>query len=189
MVGDAFKAKNIRVHFDLGPNYVAQQAAEYVVPPLYARGGELIAETACVPEPGFNCQFPDYAGVVSWKLGYQLLRDAPVGPNGEELTAAQQEAQEDACRTGVPAGANCRRRFDRVRLGIFRYGLYVHYRGMPIETCLTDRFGVPLSSDPVDLPAMCRAGLPTPGVDNPADFHVPSTSSGKGDLFGVLTTW
>jgi hypothetical protein len=64
----------------------------------------VIREIACVPDhdgdpdtPEIHCQFPDYPGTVSWKIGFQLYRDAPVGPGGEELTPAEQDTQQTAC--------------------------------------------------------------------------------------------
>ena len=168
VVGDAFKNAPIPIHahFDVGPGYedlYGSAAHEYVIPPTHARGGELIKETACVPDhdgnpatPAIACQFPDYAGTVSWKIGFQLLRDAPVGPDGDELTLAEQAAQQAACLTPDPGSPqNCRRRFDWARRHVFHYGLYAHARGKPKST-----------------------------DENNRDFHVPSTSSGKGDVPG-----
>ena len=88
----------IRLHMDLGPAYVAGVAADYVVPATLARGGEEITEVACVSE---GCQFPDYAGTVSYKIGTQIYRDAPVGPEGQELLPDAQEAQEAACENSA----------------------------------------------------------------------------------------
>src|SRR5204862_282923 len=102
-VRDAFKAAPVmnpdqttgyNVHFDVGPGYAGYADpdwASYLVPsdPRLARGGETIKENACV---GAHCQFPDYPGTVSFQIGYQFLRDAPVGMNGEELSAAGENA-------------------------------------------------------------------------------------------------
>src|SRR5262249_30408837 len=118
----------------------------------------------------FDCQFPDYPGTVSWKIGFQLIRDAPVGPHGEELTLKQQAKQQHACIKAdaesiasghTPRQLNCRRRFDAARRHFFHYGLYAHARGMP------------KAFDP-DNPKNTKS----PG------FHVPSSSSGKADVPG-----
>ncbi len=179
MVGDAFKdapvsnqdgSSGIKVHFDVGPayhdvgpEYASTEADEYIIPAGLARGGEFIKEEACVEDltatPPKTCQFPAYPGTVSWKIGFQIYRDAPVGPGGQQLTPAA----EDACdETG-----DCRRRFDRVRKDIFHYLLYAHARGKPKELCL---------SGSAEDQAECRAFNP--------DFHVTSSSSGVGDQPG-----
>jgi hypothetical protein len=123
MVGDALKnapitnldgSTGIRAHIDVGNNY---QGDPYVIPfsngpNNLARGGEMIAEQFCVPvaEAGVTCDFPDYAGVVGWKSGYQFLRDAIVNPTAP---VAQQQ-----------------NRFDQNRLHSFRYVLFAHALGL-----------------------------------------------------------
>ena len=99
MVGDAFRdgPSGIKVHFDVGanyhgvgPDYASTDADEYIVPAASARGGESILEVPCVEDPTAmppgTCQFPDYPGTVSWKIGYQLYRDAPVAADGSDLS-------------------------------------------------------------------------------------------------------
>lgn len=99
-VGDAFAhapvvnadgVPGISVHFavgsplgyhGLGGAYTSLDADSYLVPEALARGGEIIKEVACVSTPTRPCQFPDYPGTVSWKIGYQFLRDAPVRSDG-----------------------------------------------------------------------------------------------------------
>ena len=185
----------ISVHFDVGPGYKAfyesmdgvaeMDIRKYIVPGIpdpefpaqtLARGGESILETACVPDhdddtstDDIHCQFPDYPGTISFKIGYQLLRDAPVAFDGGELTLAEQDANEAACldaQLGDPLGLVCRRRFDRVRKDIFHYALFAHARGKPKAICLNDD----------DSPNLDCA---LPG------FHVPSSASGIGDLPGA----
>ena len=175
LLGDTYKnapvsngdgISGIRLHVDagtgyaqLGGPYADPVANEYLVPASHARGGELIKEVGCETTAGPDCQFPGYPGTVSWKIGYQVYRDAPVGGAGEELTAASM----DACEVA----GDCRRRFDQNRLNFFHYVLYAHARGKPKELCLT---GSPAEQE------QCRATNP--------DFHVPSGSSGSGDLPG-----
>ena len=87
-----------------------------------ARGGEVIQEKACDPSSP-ACLFPAYPGTISWKVGMQFERDAPVGDNGEELT--------DAGLTAWLTSPTQRRRFDPERRGLFHYVLYAHTRGKP----------------------------------------------------------
>jgi hypothetical protein len=67
-----------------------------------------------------DCQFKGYPGTVSWKIGFQVLRDAPVDPSANEIFS---ETQLAACKSEA---ANCRRRFDQERMNFFRYALYAH---------------------------------------------------------------
>ena len=188
MVGEAYRKapvanisgpSGIFVHFDVGDNYHALggeyadtvvdlgtdevpdlvDVDQYLVPAYLARGGESIAEADCAATvPG--CAFPGYPGTVSWKIGYQLYRDAPVGLLGQELSATEM----DAC----DAEGDCvRRRFDQNRMNFFRYGLFAHYRGKPKELCQT---GTPAEQQ------TCR--------DTNPNFRIPSTASGVADLPG-----
>jgi hypothetical protein len=71
------------------------------------------------------------------------------------------------------------RHFEKVRKGLFHWVFYVHARGKPkdIHPCL-DAAGTPSPF----VNGACQAG-PTPAGPNP-DFHVPSGSSGVGQLPG-----
>src|SRR5476651_2691364 len=107
MVGDAYDQSpvtnpdgrtGIKVHFDVGPfyhflgtPYRSTDADRYLVNPFLARGGESLTEVACVPSATLKCQFPDYPGTLSWKIGFQLVRDAIVGPFGEQLSKAERD--------------------------------------------------------------------------------------------------
>ncbi len=168
LVGDAFKSApvsnpdgttGIRAHFDAGPAYhsidatayASTDADEYLVPSILARGGESIVETACMPSATRTCQFPDFPGTVSWKIGFQLYRDAPVAADGAELTPAE----EDACEASKAAGTGgCRQRFDSIRRDFFHYVLYAHARGIPKSTDpASPDFHVPRGSSGIaDLP-------------------------------------
>ena len=169
MVGDAFFSApvsnpdgvpGINVHFDLGNGYpvfsgVDAYAERYVIRGAQARGGELIKEVACIPNPaqGVECRFPFYPGTVRWMLDYASLRAGPVKANGTafDRSIPEEAAAEALCRTE----GNCRRRFDRVRKTLFHWALYAHSRGTP------------KSSDPAS-----------------PDFYVPGTSSGIAALPG-----
>jgi hypothetical protein len=175
LVGDVYKnapvwnpdgQPGIRLHVDAGPNYASLGGAyadpaanEYLISGSHARGGESIREVACGTTASLTCHFPNYPGTVSWKIGFQVHRDAPVGASGEELSAAAM----DAC----DVSGDCRRRFDQDRMNLFHYLLYAHGRGKPKELCNT---GTTAQQE------QCKATNP--------DFHVPSTSSGSGDLPG-----
>src|SRR5262249_42440377 len=194
-------------HFDVGPKYhqigpayASTDADPYLIPASLARGGESLKEVACVPSATLSCQFPDYPGTVSWKIGFQLVRDAIVGPPGEQVTQAELDASAqkhpksqsendvkgfhcDAWGNdddpGVPDNEDCRRRFDRDRNGFFHYMLYAHARGMPKSTDkASPDFHVPRSTSGVsDLPG--GNGMVTLGLwDNfiGTDFAVAATT-------------
>jgi hypothetical protein len=105
----------IKVHFDVGNRY---QTLANVVPSAHARGGEEVIETACVPNPGTEdgCAFADWAGTVGWKLGFRIIRDAPLN-----------QPNELACQQ---AGLACLRRFDENRRHMFRYAFFTHALGI-----------------------------------------------------------
>ena len=98
-------------------------------PRLRREAASRSSETACVPSATQTCQFPAFPGTVSWKIGFQLYRDAPVAAaDGAELTPAE----EDACEASKAAGTgSCRQRFDSNRKDFFHYVLYAHARGIP----------------------------------------------------------
>ncbi|MGH9384603.1 MAG: Ig-like domain-containing protein [Vicinamibacterales bacterium] len=203
MIGDAYAARGIRAHFDIGdisayhaPNPptpldpydpkkfgVVQHTdweddytsldADTYLISAGVRGGELIEEKACVSTPEAPCHFPGYAGVVGWKFGLQAHRDSPVDDLGEEI----EPAELDDWVTGTTSGLTThRRRFDRARRGLFHYVLYAHARGKPKSPfpCLLAGEPVPYESG-----TTCPAGA----VANP-DFSVPSSTSGIGDQPG-----
>ena len=165
MLGDAFDAKGIKLHFDVGPPSVYQDlfaptvadatvANAYLVGngignnlPIYATGGELIDETACVPSdpgvlPEVDCQFPDYPGTVNWKTGFELYKE---------------------------------QFFDANRKDSFRYALYAHSKAAPksLFPCLAPEMGGPVFDSNND----CASGI------NPL-FHVPGGVSGSGEYPG-----
>ena len=157
LMGEAFAAAPIAVHFDVGPGYAAGEAAPYVIAPAYARGGEAISEQVTVCPPGAEpwvCQFSAYPGTVGWKSGFRFLRDqalavtplagSPGLPAGADLEAF----------CGVP-GYACTRRFDPERQQMFHYALFAH------------AIGLPKSEDPASL-----------------DFHIPRTNAGIADFPG-----
>jgi hypothetical protein len=201
LIGDAYWTRGgIRVHFDVGnidaykargqvehtylvgteehidwvDDYGSDDADKYLVPTLYAKGGEVIDERACTSA---NCQFPDYPGAVSWKVGMQLYRDSPVDDaTGAEFPLSQ------AGEITVPNTWQGRRRFDRNRKGFFHYLLYAHYRGKPKSDlpCVNTQ---PNPDVPIPYPNNGTTCTGTNIDDNP-EFHIPSSASGVADLPG-----
>jgi hypothetical protein len=195
LVGDAFwnapvmnldGTTGIQVHFDVGNNYPTYSGADayaerYMIRdtiPGLARGGESLAENACVVDsqnpPRWNCQFPDYPGTVMWKRGFLALASAFVHDDGTQLDPnnAADAAFLTSCQ--MP-GSNCRRRFDSVRHNFFHDVMFAHSRGVPKSplACL-DSGGTPTGPD-------ASGGCTAPLTVNP-DFHVPRSSGGRGDL-------
>jgi hypothetical protein len=198
MIGDAYASHGITPHFDVGStaNYLGaandctgatpHPVCPYLVPTQngtvqLARGGETILERACDANNP-NCQFPDFAGTVGWKTGFELFRDAPVSNTGGELTTA---AEIQAWKNQ----ASPRRRFDTARRDLFHYVLYAHARGNPRSLpCLENGFPGPY--DKADGSGKLTQCI----VDNPSfrsiDYRVPTSASGVADLPGgnVLIT-
>src|SRR5688572_10352889 len=196
LLGDALKnaPTPIALHVDvgdlvtyraIGPDYLSTVADEYLIM-SDARGGETIAETACIPgqqtiDPtlpnSIGCHFPQFPGTVGWKFGFQHYRDQAVnGEDGLELNAAQEtECYVDGTYGNGP-GTACRRRFDPIRADLFHYFLYAHAMGMPKgNPCLSGGTDVPY---PVSGTASCGS------LTNNPDFHVPKSFSGVADFPG-----
>src|SRR4029077_2664809 len=128
-VGDvgAYHSLGVFQHSTWVDDYTSTVADAYLIgnatmSPDLAGGGNVIQERACDPTSP-ACLFPAYPGTISWKVGMQFERDAPVGDNGEELT--------DSGLTAWQTSPMHRRRFDPERRGLFHYVLYAHTRGKP----------------------------------------------------------
>jgi hypothetical protein len=193
-VGDALRAapaghSPIAVHFDVGPTLgplynAAFPADNYFIEGALARGGETIQEVGCIemPSPPMGstpppCRFPGFRGVVSWPAGFQFLAMAPVAADGGEL-ADPDTANWCASNTA----ADCRRRFDLERHGIFHYLFYAHSRGVRKSDlpCLSapDPMG---NQTPVEYPA----GTTTCGaLDDNLEYFIPKSVSGVAELPG-----
>ena len=210
LVGDAFAARNIRVHFDVGDkgayhdlgvvtrpdfvdDYTSTEADSYLIPAALARGGEMITEVACDPTKP-SCHFPDYPGTVPWKLGLQAHRDAPVDDAGTEIIPVAQGELSVSFEYGNGDAAiwNGRRRFDPERRGLFKYLLYAHARGNPKSLpCLVDGQPAPYlnvgdtdGADPdTGLPSCAPGGVENEDFE-PANYHVPTSASGVAELPG-----
>jgi hypothetical protein len=164
---DTYRSHGVVPHAEWVDDYTSTEADEYLIPSAFARGGEAIEEKACVPSDTVTCLFPDFPGTVGWRYGLQAYRDAPVGVNGEELSAAQLEDWLE--------GGTHRRRFDPARTGLFHYVFYGHARGKPrsLFPCL----------DADNEPTSYGNGGTCAVSANP-DFHKPTSASGVGDLPG-----
>lgn len=190
-IGNAYKAKGIRAHFDVGsltaykarPSvvhtdwtdvYNSTVADDYLIA-SGTRGGEVVDERACNAS-NENCQFPAYPGTASWKVGLQLYRDSPVN----DTTGAEFPVNSSG-HLQVPEDWAGRRRFDRERKGLFHYLFYGHYRGKPRSPfpCLNT---APNPDVPIDYPNGTSCTGPQITV-NP-DFHIPTSASGVADLPG-----
>ncbi len=63
--------------------------SELAQPDLAARGGETLLEPTCTPsEDDDPCHFQHFPGTVGYKLGLELIRNAPVKDDGSELTSS-----------------------------------------------------------------------------------------------------
>jgi hypothetical protein len=192
LIGQAYWDRGIHAHFDVGDldTYKTYNNGEPVVHPDWvdvynsaaadlflipsdtdlARGGEVVDERSCnASNP--NCVLPGYPGTVSWKVGMQIYRDAPVANDGAELLS-----------NTPPGGWNGRRRFDRNRRGLFHYVLFAHYRGkrrsdLPCVNTATE------PDTPIPFPNGRTNCTGQNIADNP-DFHRPSSASGVADLPG-----
>jgi hypothetical protein len=214
LVGDAYAAQGIRPHFDVGDiatyhalGFIQHTDWEddygevitdlqgnpcpanpsgdcYLVPSDLARGGEILQEKPCDPtHPA--CHFPAYPGTVHWKLGLQMIRDAPVHNDGSELTLAQVTDPEDPNFFDWDNGEH-RRRFDFARRGVFHYVLNAHARGKPRSLpCLFNGNPAPYDldnvPDPDGTPDACSVGNPN---FEQLEYHVPSSASGIADYPG-----
>jgi hypothetical protein len=157
-------------HTEWVDDFTNSAVDQFLVPTAHARGGEVVEERACDPMVA-TCIFEGYFGVVSWKIGLQLYRDAPVGADGEELSPPE-----------PPQNWDGRRRFDRNRRGLFHYVFFAHYRGKRASDfpCVET---APDPDNPVDYPTGQTTCTGTGIADNP-DYYRPSSASGVADLPG-----
>jgi hypothetical protein len=161
MVGQAFEHAPvpINVHFDVGPSLY--QDSKYVIHGALARGGEAIVETACDSiDP--KCQYPNHPGTVGWKRGFRFLRDQILSEPLPPVPPATGE--EDQCDA---PGNPCVRRFDHNRRDMFRYALFAHSLGLPVEPC---------ENPDGSSNAVCQTTNP--------NFKIPRTNSGIADFPG-----
>jgi len=117
MVGDAFKAQGINVHFDIGGNYQTALADPtkpdpYIIRAAYSGGGGEALHENCATDPQ-PClppatQFLDYPGTVTWKSGFNFIKNGAPG-NAPPLPA----------------------HFDHNRKDVFHYVLFAHTLGLP----------------------------------------------------------
>jgi hypothetical protein len=87
MVGAAFKAHGINLHFDVGGSstYQTKQASAYIIPATLAQGGNVVEETGNLLCPnsvtsnqGVACAFPSQSNeysVLGWKSGFDAIKN------------------------------------------------------------------------------------------------------------------
>ncbi len=79
LVGDAFNARGISVHFDVGNNYQAAPRSPYVIPYSAALrgGGEVIEERtlSCQNKSNYTCDYSEPYAVQGWKIGFRAVKD------------------------------------------------------------------------------------------------------------------
>jgi hypothetical protein len=149
MVGEAFAnaPTPVRVHFDVGGNYQHNPPNPYVIPASLARGGKVISETLACPDP----------------VNGQLKECAPNQMPGQY----PRHPGTVGWKTGFRFLRDELLGFDRNRKDMFRYVLFAHSLGIPVESCLKPDG----TSDFV-----CQ--------DTNPNFHVPVTNSAIGDFPG-----
>ncbi len=165
MMGDAFAAQGIRVHFDVGNNYqFGEVSSNYIVPMGLAQGGDAMNEmdTVCVrdetanpPDAPWVCQFSDYPGTVGWKSGFRFFKEE---------------------------------NFDPIRKDMFHYALFAHALGIPKASCLvTDPesidFGYP-DLECMDTDANYHVPQSFTGVADFPGGDILVTLGGFDDLYG-----
>jgi hypothetical protein len=148
-VGEAFTnaPTPVRVHFDVGGNYQHNPPNPYVIPASLARGGKVISETLACPDP----------------VNGQLKECAPNQMPGQY----PRHPGTVGWKTGFRFLRDELLGFDRNRKDMFRYVLFAHSLGIPVESCLKPDG----TSDFV-----CQ--------DTNPNFHVPVTNSAIGDFPG-----
>ena len=143
-VAAAFSARGIRIHFDVGPLYQEEAIAPnyVIVPASVARGGEAIPETTCGSIQSPTCLFPDYPGTVSWKNGFQIIKNG--GTSGGVVQPLQ---------------------FDHNRRNIFHYALFAHTLGLP-KWRINDKTltGIAVSGGTATVTTASPHGVSTPTV-------------------------
>ena len=98
------------MHFDAGRYYQTQPLHPAIVPAEFAFGGQVLMETFCNPtKVAGGCDFPNTPGVVGFKSGFQVLRDAEQIDAGRSVT--------------FPSG----------RRNAWRYALFAHAFGVPTD--------------------------------------------------------
>jgi hypothetical protein len=146
MVGDAFAnaPTPIRVHFDVGNNY---QGNPYVIPTEHAHGGTGISETLACPD--------DVTGDLEECPPDQMPGQYPLFPGTVGWKSGFRLLRDELLG------------FERTRKDMFRYVLFGHFVGIPVEACLN-------ADNTADFE--CQETDP--------DFHVPRSNSGIADYPG-----
>jgi Legume lectin domain/MBG domain/YDG domain len=82
LVGAAFKAHGINLHFDVGSSSTYQgQSSPYIIPAQYSQGGNVVEESGnllCPNPVTSTCAFPSQSGeysVLGWKSGFDAIKN------------------------------------------------------------------------------------------------------------------
>ena len=151
-VGDAFLARGIHLHVDVGNNYQGL-GDPYVI--ANGSGGNVIDEDsiACHDSGTLLCQYPDQAGIVSWKGGFLTLKNQPLNyPDEASCEAA--------------AAGPCIRRFAHGKKDSYHYVVFGHALGMPSTSFSTfggDLLSIVVSSGTGTVTTSTPHGL-SPGM-------------------------
>jgi hypothetical protein len=85
-------------------------------------GGNAIQEQTCTDTSTLLCPYPNQAGVIGWKLGFEFLKNQPIGIN-PSTGAPWTEAD---CETNV---TTCQRRFPHGQKDSYHYVVFGHALG------------------------------------------------------------
>src|SRR5262249_43783671 len=153
MVGETFAHAPTppNVHVDGGNNYQTDPPNPYSTPASLARGGKFISETLACPDP----------------VNGQLTECAPDAMPGQY----PRHPGTVGWKTGFRFLRDELLGFDRNRKDMFRYVLFAHSLGIPVDSCL--------KPDGVTTDVACQNDS-----QNHPNFHVPVTNSGIGDFPG-----
>src|SRR5262249_43880724 len=108
-VSAMYLARGIRAHFD-------------VRNPIDAIDEDSLV---CTDSATRLCQFPGQSGIVSWKTGFNALKNRPLNYPDEATCRANTPPNV------IPGQPPCVRRFDRARKDSYRYVLFGHSLGRP----------------------------------------------------------
>jgi hypothetical protein len=181
-VARIFDDHQIKVHFDVGPDLGALYARDDNSCESIRPGHHQCSRrrdhsgNSCVMR-SLNLSVSSVSGTVGWMRGFKYYAQAPVGPNGEELTPAQQDAQSAACLS--PAHSELPRPIRWRPHRDLSSHLYAHARAKPKSLPCLDSDG---DAIPFDDAGDCTEDE-NPAF-NPINYHVPSSTSGIAHLPG-----
>ena len=167
-VGNPDGTTGIDLHVDVGANYQLTPPNPYIVPAALARGGKNMSETAACPNP---------ADPINGQPVECVLPDGSQGPIPGQYPAHPGTV---GYMTGVRFVQELLG-FDRNRKDIYRYALFAHFLGLPVESCQ-----LPDGPDPDNEPDNDTDCQTNPANPKNAKFHVPRTNSGIAEYPGKI---